>query len=1048
MSTPTSTKWARDEYAAADIIFSGSEKLASSAVAPLVAQARGCFTVTDAVGAKKVADLIYTTKGRKPLQDRLIMMTNNGGDFLTIPWHTAGDVIREGIDAVSQSTQVRPRTPLETRDGSKPKYETLAGHPSVIDLHPATPSGWLSTASRVLITEGVLKGDAVLSAQLLAAGVDPAKLAAIEGASTKEARTQLAALLEKVPAVDRVPVLSLIGVGNWHSNPEWNTLNLKDKQVLVAFDGDLRSNKMVWRQASRMFEFLSETKKATPKLLDLGGLGAQQFALNAEVDTSMKLGIDDFLAQVGTWNDALKLIDDTLPAEPAGDSENAEYRNGDWRIADDDVSADKFVRTGTGFEAQAYWERGAVRLGGHVKSVSTLRTASDPDIEDGTAHPGTVTKSGDGEVTIEIRWVDEDGKTRSGLVKGPTILLSLPPSEWAKREGVELDTFLAAHPEWPPRGVKGDGWFSAVKANGAADIVYSEGWDTMGFVPTQSGHPVYVVGDTVIGATVEDERTNHRGVTEESLAKASFFGVKDIWRGADGAHDRAAYKRAIKKDVLEVLDAFTDGNAWRNPVVGPLLLASALRPTAPTSNGIQVFLSGGPGSGKSWSASFMMGFWQARPGAWNETHLPGSANDTVAAIEYARARTPIWVIDDLAPGTSRQEAERQEAAIDASIRAGYNGSGKRRSSAEGKQQRVSVPRALTVYTAENQRENLSIRQRSVDIRFEKGDILNDGALRIAGLTKRADNPMSRVTAAMIRLWTNVDLNDTQLPLMRAIDTDDLDLSEWAGKHQLARRSLARITSDIQDLLRDTYMLSESESSRRSRVFAQLLFTLDVIYALGIWAGISPRDPILARLGGDPDDEESIHGALVKYAAADLAEFRTKSNSRNLIEALRNILQLGIAHLQNPVAAGDRPIPADHPNSDALNQALGWQLDPRSDVWVPRGSPIGFAGFPEGSEKHQWVALLNSQTAFALAQRQFPNLVPNGQKASSSWTQVWTDENGALIDERYTRPVGRELTAKVRLGKDSRLRGIPVKLAALLDDGHADLDANYDGADSI
>lgn len=1043
MDSPTTTAlWTFDDYADAGVIFSGARKLADSSVAPLVAQARGYYTVDDPKGAKEVASLIYTPKGTAAAAKRLALMTNNGNDFMVMPWHSVGDVMRDGVAATSASTQVRPKTPLPSADGKLAKYETLPGHPSIIDIHPAVSPSWVASSSRLLVTEGILKGDAVVTAQLIQAGISTSELAANKALDKNAARLVLAALLERIPAGDRVPVLSFIGVGNWKQNPEWNALNLRDKKVLVAFDGDLTEKRLVWKQADQVFTFLEESKKAVPQLLNLGGADAKQFILSAGFDSSLKVGIDDFLTHIGTWADALKLVESHLPPEPsASEEEERGWRVDDWRISPNGLEADWFRKFGVGEAAFNAWENGVVRLGGRVLSNTTLRTAADVDVEDGRAHPGTVVRSGGGEVVIEVKWEDELGVSRTGFVKGPQLLLSTLPVEWAKVDGTELDTALTLHPEWPPRNKRGEGWIAAVKANRAQEIEISEGWDTMGYVPSTSGHPVFVVGESVLGATPEDEKSNHPGVTEESLAKSSFYGVNDTYGAlVEGKKDLGAFKKQVAADLRLVVDAFTNGKMCKNPVVGPILLAAGLRPTAPTATSIQLFLSGGPGSGKSWFASFMMGFWQNRPGAWNETHLPGSANDTVAAIEYARARTPLWVIDDLAPGASRQEAERMESAIDNSIRQGFNRSGKRRSSAEGKQQKVSAPRALTVYTAENQRENLSIRQRSIDIRLQRGDVLNDGAEKVAALTKDEQNPMARLTAAMIRFWLNVDLHETPLPDMRAVVLDDIDLNTWAGKHQLARRIITRSKKDVQELLRDQYGLTEAESSRRAGVFSEMLFTLDVLYSLGSWAGLSDDDEVLSRLIGDPDDDKSLHGSLVAYAAEDLREFRSKSNSRNLIEALRNALQQGEAHLDNPVAPGEPPIPATHSNANTLNRALGWRYDAARGAWQPQGKNIGYAGLPDNAAPDEWIAALNAQNAFALAQRLYPNLVPHGQKASASWGQVWEDEGGVMVSTRYSRPTDRSLGVKVKLGGDtgSRLRGIPVRLSVLLDGGESDL----------
>ncbi len=64
---------------------------------------------------------------------------------------------------------VDPRTDTDT--GRVVKYEFLAGSPATLDVHPATPAGWLDHTPTAVITEGVLKGDAVLTGLLRGNGV-------------------------------------------------------------------------------------------------------------------------------------------------------------------------------------------------------------------------------------------------------------------------------------------------------------------------------------------------------------------------------------------------------------------------------------------------------------------------------------------------------------------------------------------------------------------------------------------------------------------------------------------------------------------------------------------------------------------------------------------------------------------------------------------------------------------------------------------------------------------------------------------------------------
>ena len=112
---------------------------------------------------------------------------------------------------------------------------------------------------------------------------------------------------------------------------------------------------------------------------------------------------------------------------------------------------------------------------------------------------------------------------------------------------------------------------------------------------------------------------------------------------------------------------------------------------------------------------------------------------------------------------------------------------------------------------------------------------------------------------------------------------------------------------------------------------------------------------------------------------------------------------------------------------------------RFSVWDAR--PSRTSGPPKPLAKTTDPAAWASESCKLVdAQRLYPNLVPHGQKASASWGQVWEDEGGVMVSTRYSRPTDRSLGVKVKLGGDtgSRLRGIPVRLAVLLDGGEADL----------
>ncbi|WP_347352771.1 hypothetical protein [Intrasporangium sp.] len=81
-----------------------------------------------------------------------------------------------------------------------------------------------------------------------------------------------------------------------------------------------------------------------------------------------------------------------------------------------------------------------------------------------------------------------------------------------------------------------------------------------------------------------------------------------------------------------------------------------------------------------------------------------------------------------------------------------------------------------------------------------------------------------------------------------------------------------------------------------------------------------------------------------------------------------------------------------------------------------------------SEGGRWYALFNQQAAFALAQREYPGLIPHGQTAHSTWESAWSERIASGPWRRKGRSGGRPL-AQVRA---RGLEGVPVPLSTLLD----------------
>ena len=162
----------------------GAAKLADSAVAPLVAWARGYFDITAANFEARMKEMNQRkNSGTYKKWDRV--MNRAGEDGLAMPWFSATTVHNHsrgaGTPIVADEWQVRPSDPpkQEGHTAEKPKFEkymfpTKARTP--LDIHPATPHEWIDHTPLVMVTEGLLKGDSALTGWLLDRGITRAEL--------------------------------------------------------------------------------------------------------------------------------------------------------------------------------------------------------------------------------------------------------------------------------------------------------------------------------------------------------------------------------------------------------------------------------------------------------------------------------------------------------------------------------------------------------------------------------------------------------------------------------------------------------------------------------------------------------------------------------------------------------------------------------------------------------------------------------------------------------------------------------------------------------
>jgi uncharacterized protein DUF3854 len=179
------------------------------------------------------------------------------------------------------SYQLRPDTPRLNESGKARKYEMKSGGLILLDVHPRlnrVPGGGsqvpliANPAVPLFVTEGIPKADSAISIGLVC--------------------------------------IALLGVWNWRGSnaaggktvlPDWESVALKGRVVLIVFDSDVMENRKVYSAQTRLKAFL-ESRGAIVRLIYLSSGGHGE-----------KVGLDDFIAQAkATGKDDAEIRDALL----------------------------------------------------------------------------------------------------------------------------------------------------------------------------------------------------------------------------------------------------------------------------------------------------------------------------------------------------------------------------------------------------------------------------------------------------------------------------------------------------------------------------------------------------------------------------------------------------------------------------------------------------------------------------------------------------------------------------------------------------------------
>ncbi|MPV51018.1 hypothetical protein GCG21_13585 [Pseudactinotalea sp. HY160] len=968
----------------------GADKLAACAVAPLVAAARGYETIRP----DGIKDAVARLRLGSMNSGHARQLKNDVGlsDAMLMPWYRVDETAaaaNAGNVATHTTLQMRPAEPIIGKDGKQRKYDMFKGTDTELDLHPATPASWATDPAGFFFTEGLIKGDAALTGLLRAAGISAKQLAKVHDGG--DPAMELRALMEQVPPEHRFLIISFVGVGNWKGRHEWNSLPVKGRPVWVAFDADAAVNRNVWDQARQLLTHLDARHASSAQLVNL--------ALASPEAAATKAGVDDFLAEYGRWEDLAGALTD-LPERPAGKDEGAPK---EWRVHPGGVKTQEAVPVqddGLG-ESTRWVDR--VPIGGRVLSEETLRQPTRTEMLTGRTAP--YDESADVRVEVETSWMNEQTDlVDSAVVTGPAIVLGYPPKDW-DRKGGRIPASLLRHPEWPPEeGLK---WLRAVKKNRTAETTTNTRWACMGWVPSDEGLPSYIVGNQVMTADGIQTSSPIIGVGDDMLAGASNFGVVPPAADVD-------WMEQARADLRDVMDVYIDSGAWTDPKMASTILAIALRPAIPVRPSTVAYFVGARRSGKSFSASHVMSFWHPSPGTWGGDHLPGSAKDTIASMEHSVAHANIWVSDDLAPSTDRNQASREEAAMGDLIRSIHNGTGKRRMNADMTARAVNNPRAVLIVTAENEPSVSSVSDRLVLLHFGDG-VLGDRSQtnRLEEMLGHGGQP-ARLAGAFIRwhLWKAAQSPDGWAGMVTRVEDEIKECEAYAA--QVISRS------------------DKGDASRHAGMAADVMISLVRLSQMADDLGMGREFTRRLAMAGLP-------ALVAQQVASAHDEQKGTSPGRRVLQAVGKLLSAGQAH----VAALDDPNypPASGDNeSDLINRQLGWVK--QGGESRPLGPRIGWA--VTTPDRHTPVILLDQVIAFDEAQRRYPGLLPYGQKQATAWTSAW--------DERLTVPEssgwkrrsnGRSLQPTVRVSSgDQKVAGVPV-LRELLLNGVGDEDSDED-----
>lgn len=988
-------QWRAADYAAS-ITGSGAHKLADSGVAPLIAAARGYVRI-DKTNYDQMARAMQVVGNSSQGKRFKRTLSAPGKDGMLMPWYSlagSAKAAREGQEPVPHTYQVRPEFPENNGAGKPLKYEFVANIGTPLDVHPAIPADWIDTTPVVMFAEGMLKGDSALSAYLVHNGISYSELRS-EGVENPVAK--LRELLERIPQDDRVLIVSIGGVYNASGNAvDWREITLKGRVGWIAFDADIAINPAVHDAANKLSTQLLDKSKMSEVLY-----------LNPEVTAEdngamAKAGVDDFLAKHGNWAALINQLDDVMPDAPA---RNVEDKPGNWRVGSTGQFVEECVavKGGSGTIREYRWEK-RTNIGGRVVALTACRQPTDQELKTGIFNPNVKNEDiDDAQVEIEVSW-HLNGRDHTATITGPESILGYKPEEWDRKKA-SIPPQLLLHPEWPPSGPDGKSWLSAIKSNRPEEIALKTRWTQMGWVPVQDGDPVFVVGDQIVGGA-ESTANVLPGVSAREIEVVQKYGVGE---NETGDFDDDEFREETRRNFRTIMNTYVHSGAWTDLSTATLAVVVPLRPTIPLRPKATVYIYGSKGKGKGFLAENMMHFWARHRGDWHE-ELPGSAKDTVAAMENAVARTPIWVIDDLAPSPVRRQAEQEDAKLGDITRAIFNNATKLRMNSDMTAKKSNKPMTQLIMTGENELSTPSVRERIIPIYMGKGKLHPDSAPTDAlnDLALERGTP-ARFTFQLIKY---IRYAATTCP------------GGWAYYAKNLERARTQLKGQIKDLMTEMGAASGNKE-RISTLAADVLLTFFILENLA--RELDMDDDFVEQFAVDGDMSMSV----IQLVTNAHAENQQSAPGISLVRALAQLLASGEAHVISGDDPSRPPIEGTGESEAMVNSRLGWAAGGHDGALRASGKNIGtVVTLMDKNRQPHKVVLFAVDTAFNAAQNAHKDLVPFGQKPTVGWRAAWEEKLTPQFITRNGESGGKPKSTH----RHNKISGVPIEVAVLLNDG--------------